>query len=83
MMWDGGFQILLILDLWRIRFYAVVVFGLAKNLLFKSILGHCVPSFFKHKNLSVTAMTLNLKQSHWKKKMFLLFCASECMWLEN
>ena len=32
---------MLILDLWGISFHAVVVFGLGKNLLFKSILGHC------------------------------------------
>jgi hypothetical protein len=32
---------LLILDLWGISFHAVVVFGLGKNLLFKSVLGHC------------------------------------------
>ena len=37
-----GFQFLLILDLWGISFHAVVVFGLGKNLLFKSILGLCV-----------------------------------------
>ena len=37
----GGFQFLLILDLWGISFHAVVVFGLGKNLLFKSVLGHC------------------------------------------
>ena len=29
------------IDLWRISFHAVVVFGLGKNLLFKSILGRC------------------------------------------
>jgi hypothetical protein len=33
---------LLILDLWDISFHARVVFGLGKNLLFKSILGRCV-----------------------------------------
>jgi hypothetical protein len=33
---------LLILDLWGVSFHAVVVFGLGKNLLFKSVLGHCV-----------------------------------------
>jgi hypothetical protein len=38
----GEFQFLLILDLWGISFHAVVVFGLGKNLLSKSILGHCV-----------------------------------------
>ena len=37
----GGFQFLLILDLWGISFHAVVVFGLGKNLLFKSVRGHC------------------------------------------
>ena len=37
----GGFQFLLILDLWGISFHAVVVFGLGKNILFKSTLGHC------------------------------------------
>ena len=37
----GGFQFFLILDLLGISFHAVVVFGLGKNLLFKSILGHC------------------------------------------
>ena len=40
----GGFQFLLILDLLGIGFHAVVVFGLGKDLLFKSILGHCVTS---------------------------------------
>ena len=38
----GGFQFLLILDLWGISIHAVIVFGLGKNLLFKSVLGHCV-----------------------------------------
>ena len=36
-----GFQFLLNLDLWGISSHAVVVFGLGKNLLFKSVLGHC------------------------------------------
>ena len=38
----GGFQFLLILDLWGISFHVVVVFALGKNLLFKFALGHCV-----------------------------------------
>ena len=38
----GGFQFLLILDLWDISFHAVVFFVLSKNFLFKSALGHCV-----------------------------------------
>ena len=33
---------MLILDLWGIGFHAVVVFGLGKDFLFKSILGRCV-----------------------------------------
>ena len=37
----GRFQFLQILDLWGINFHAVVVFGLGKNFLFKSVLGHC------------------------------------------
>ena len=37
----GGFQFLLILDLWAISFHAVVVFALGKNLLFKFALAHC------------------------------------------
>ena len=45
----GGFQFLLILDLWGISFHAVIVFGLGKNLLFKSVLGQCeIASFFIH-----------------------------------
>ena len=32
---------MLILDLWGISFHAVIVFGLDKNFLFKSVLGHC------------------------------------------
>ena len=33
---------MLILDIWGISFHAVVLFGLGKDLLFKSVLGHCV-----------------------------------------
>ena len=44
----------MILDLWGISFHAVVVFGLGKNLLFKSILGHCV------KKVKITKRNLNL-----------------------
>ena len=36
---------MLILDLWRISFHAVVVFGLGKNHLLKSILGRCDESY--------------------------------------
>ena len=44
----GGFQFLLIVDLWGISFHAVVVFGLGKNLLFKSVLGHCAVLTIHH-----------------------------------
>ena len=37
----GGFQFLVISDIWGVSFHAVVVFSLGKNLLFKSVLGHC------------------------------------------
>ena len=36
-----GFYFLQILDLWDIIFHAVIVFGLGKNLLIKSVLGSC------------------------------------------
>ena len=37
----GGFQFLLMLDLWGISFHAVIVIGLGENFLFESVLGHC------------------------------------------
>ena len=39
-MW--GISFLAVLDLWGISLHALVVFGLGKKLLFKSVLGHCV-----------------------------------------
>ena len=33
---------MLILDLWGVSFHAAVFFGLGKDFLFKSTLGHCV-----------------------------------------
>ena len=44
-MWE--ISILADLNLWNISFHAVVVFGLGKNLLFKSVLGHCGPKDLK------------------------------------
>ena len=38
----GGFQFMLILDLWGISFHPVVVVGLGNDLLFNFIIGHCV-----------------------------------------
>ena len=46
-----GFHFLLILDLWGIRFDAVVVFGLDKNLLFKSVLGHWQGNNFRYQKI--------------------------------
>ena len=57
----GGFQFFLILDLWSISFHAVIVFGLCKNLLFKSGLGHC--------DKFVLQLEINI-QSLDKKKIF-------------
>ena len=42
-----------ILDLWGITFHAVVVVGLGKDLLFKSVLGHC------EKRLSVRSISVS------------------------
>ena len=42
---------MLILDLWGISFHAVVVFGLGKNLLLKSALGHCEFMIKSHQEL--------------------------------
>ena len=38
---------MLILDLWGKSIHAVVVFGLGKNILFKSILGRCGSDYFE------------------------------------
>ena len=38
----GGFQFMLILDLWGISFHPAVVVGLGNDLLFNSSVGHCV-----------------------------------------
>jgi hypothetical protein len=39
----GGFQFMLILDLWGISFHPAVVIGLGNDLLFNSSVGHCEP----------------------------------------
>ena len=61
MQWDplhcGGFQFLLILDLRGISFHAVIVFGVDKNLLFKSVLGHCVDLTWQHASFEVCSHT--------------------------
>ena len=47
----GGFQFLLIIDLWGISFHAAIVFGLGKNLFFKSVLGHCTLMWLNRRKL--------------------------------
>ena len=44
---------MLILDLLVISFHAVVVFGLGKNLLFKSVLGHCGTAKFSFTGVTI------------------------------
>ena len=70
----GGFQFLLILDLWGISSHAVVVFGLGKNLLFKTVLGHCV--VISHEIAFISVLAPLLKGIHlfdWDKKGNLLW----------
>ena len=43
--WEG-FQFLLVLNLWGVTFHAAVVFGLGKDFLFKSTLGHCAVTIY-------------------------------------
>jgi len=49
---------LLILDLWGVSPHAAVVFGLGKDFLFKSTLGHCV----KYKTLLLVSQVLQAFQ---------------------
>ena len=57
----GGFQFLLILDLWGMSFHALVVFGSGKNLLFKSILAHCDTSInFQFQKLNFLTFFLGM-----------------------
>ena len=56
---------MLILDLWGISFHAVAVFGLGKNLLFKSILGRCVAIILSFDNLVNKCKNLNRKTRHF------------------
>ena len=65
----GGFQFLLILVLWGVSFHAVVVFGLGKNLLFKSVLGHC-----DWHVLLYWSPVVSLKSSFWDSNKFVFSC---------
>ena len=44
----GGFQFMLILDLWGISFHPAVVVGLGNDLLFNSSVGHCATFMLKN-----------------------------------
>jgi hypothetical protein len=55
---------LLILELWGISFHAVVVFGLGKNLLFKSILGLCDWKLEKNCDIFVPYLLKQNKQGY-------------------
>ena len=60
---------MLILGLWDISFHVVVVFGLGKNILFKSALGHCALE-----NVSPNCegwSSLGLRKSSFFKRLFL------------
>ena len=59
---------MLILDLWGIRFHAVIVFGLGKNILFKSVLGHCDKGF-----KTVNTTKKNSDTTLWIARIFCLF----------
>ena len=63
-MW--GFQLLLILDLWGVSFHAAVVFGLGKDFLLKSTLGHCEEERFRDLLYCVNVP----KKTHKKKVLF-------------
>ena len=53
----GGFQFIVILTPWGVPFHPVVVIGLGKNLLFKTILAHCG---FITENYLLDTLFLNL-----------------------
>ena len=58
----GGFQFMLILDLWGISFHPAVVVGLGNDLLFKSVLAHCGT------NYGVAWMGLNFFDYHFSQQ---------------
>ena len=57
-------KFLLILDIQGISFHAVVVFGLGKNLLFKSILGRCEPTVFLKNEKTHCQMKQEISKHH-------------------
>ena len=72
----GEFQFLLILNLWSISFHAVVVFGLGKNLLFKSILGRCASWLHQGASLRLDVFltqNLELRQSCYQVQINIQF----------
>ena len=67
---------MLILDLWGISFHAVVVLGLGKNILFKSILGRCDMlhnSKVGNANCQLVCLYLNKYCKLWHNRYNLVF----------
>ena len=57
---------MLILDLWGVGFHAVVVFGLGKNLLFTSVLGHCDSPHFSDGAIEPDFRSLHTFKYHYR-----------------
>ena len=66
-----GFQILLILDQWVISFHAMVLFGLGKNLLSKSVLGRCDVC-----TIALHIQSTRVSYSRWSTKQSMKGCQS-------
>ena len=62
---------MLILDLWDVSFHAAVVFGLGKDFLFKSTLGHCVMFVIFVNKVDDGAMILKLYLPNKFSNMFI------------
>ena len=72
-----GFQILLILDQWVISFHAMVLFGLGKNLLSKSVLGRCDVC-----TIALHIQSTRVSYSRWSTKQSMKGCQS-LTWLNK
>ena len=69
----GGFQFLLILNLWGISFHVVIVFVLGKNLLFKSVLGHCARFSWLKKGKNLIAFRIFHSMTYSFTKHVIIF----------
>ena len=65
MYWNPPWRISILANFRGINFHAVVVFGLSKDLLFKSVLGHCAPE--KGKNHAITKSKLSIVSAKQKQ----------------